>query len=69
MKLTVMNRDGLKIHYDTDQILRIEHCKALDRYNKSDLEGNGLNADDSILIIFFKKGEIASFGSDWVVTF
>lgn len=69
MKLTVMNKDGLKVYYDTDRILEIQHCKASDRYNKSDLAGNGINADNSMMIIVFKNGDIASFGDDWVVVF
>lgn len=69
MKITLQNTDGLRVHYDTDRIACIEHDKAYHRYNKSDLAGNGIKANDSIIIITFKDRSESTFSSDWRIIF
>ena len=68
-KLVLLSAEGFSVSYDMAAVKRIEHGKAKDHYSKSDYEGNGLKANDSMIIIRFKDDGVASFGDNWFVTF
>jgi len=68
-KLTIISSNGIRIHYSLETIENIQHGKARDIYNKSDLEGNGVRPNESLIIISFKDRELATFTSDWTITF
>ena len=69
MTLILQNKCGLAVNYNTNDIISIEHDKACNRYNKSDLTANGIKPNESVMIINFKNGEISTFSSDWAITF
>ena len=69
MTITLQSRYGLTVNYNTNDIKNIEHDKACNRYNKSDLVANDIRPNDSVIIINFKDGEMSTFSSDWEITF
>ena len=69
MTITLKSKYGLTVNYNTNDIKNIEHDKACNRYNKSDLTANGIKPNESVMIINFKNGEISTFSSDWAITF
>ena len=69
MTITLQNRYGLTVNYNTNDIKNIEHDKACNRYSKSDLAANDIRPNDSVIIINFKDGEMSTFSSDWAITF
>lgn len=68
-KILLTDKNGYASTYKLDEIDRILHGKAKDFYDKSDLDGNGIKVNDSIIYIMFKDNSTASFPSDWFVTF
>lgn len=68
-KILLTDKNGYAATYKLDEIDRILHGKAKDFYDKSDLDGNGIKVNDSIIYIMFKDNSAASFPSDWFVTF
>lgn len=69
MTITLQNRYGLTVNYNTNDIIRIECDKAGNRFNKSDLAGNGIKYNEPVIIISFKDATEITFLSDWVITF
>ena len=65
MTITLKSKYGLTVNYNTIDILSIEHDKACNRFNKSDLEGNGVKPYESVMIINFIDGTQSTFSSDW----
>lgn len=55
--------------YDLENIREIIHDKYKNCYTKEDILGNGCKEHDSVMIIYFKDGTKASFGSKWKVRF
>lgn len=68
-KLVLISQDGLSVSYDLSSINLIAHDKACLLYDKSDLAGNGIRPNDSLINIEFKDGNRSSFGSNWFMSF
>lgn len=64
-----MNEKHNDVTYPIETIKEIEHGKYKDFYSKDDIAGNNVRPNDSVIILRFKDGTIASFGSSWVLTF
>lgn len=69
MTITLQNRYGLAVSYNTNDIKCIEHDKACSRYDKDDLAANDIKPYESVIIINFKDGTSSTFSSDWTLTF
>ena len=69
MTLTLKSDYGHRVHYSTSQIKSIEHDVAGNLYNYSDLEGNGIKPDESVMTINFTDGTQSTFSSDWKIVF
>ena len=69
MTITLQNRNGLTVSYNTSDIIKIECDKAGNRFNKSDLAGNGIKANEPVIIISFKDLTQSTFLSDWKIVF
>lgn len=69
MTITLQNRNGLTVSYNTSEIIKIECDKAGNRFNKSDLAGNGIKANEPVIIISFKDLTQSTFSSDWKIFF
>lgn len=61
--------EHFNIVYDLNAVEKISHGKYKDFYDKSDIDGNGVKPNDSVIIITFDDGSQASFGSDYEITF
>lgn len=62
------------ITYDLDNIAKIEYGKMKDFYNEADITGNGMEEDESCIIITLTTmddgiPQKATFGSGWQITF
>ena len=69
MTLILRSNYGLRVHYSTSQIRSIEHDVAGNLYDSSELEGNGLKPDESVMKINFNDGTQSTFSSDWKIVF
>ena len=69
MTLILKSIYGHTVTYSTSQIRSIEHDVAGNLYNHSDLEGNGIKADESVMVINFIDGTQSTFSSDWKIVF
>ena len=67
--MTLIDTCGCRVSYNIDDIASIKHGRADTLYCKSDLNGNCIKADDSLLVIQFKDGSISSFSSNWTIVF
>ena len=67
--LNLTSLEGFYCSFDLSDIKNIKHCKARQMFSKEDCQGNGVLLSDSIIVITFKDGHIASFGSNWIITF
>ena len=69
MTITLKSKYGLTVNYDTNDIISIEHDEAGNLYDYSELEGNGIKPDESVMVINFKDLTQAAFSSDWEIIF
>ena len=69
MTITLKSKYGLTVNYDTNDIISIEHDEAGNLYGYSELEGNGIKSDESVMVISFKDLTQATFSSDWAIIF
>ena len=68
-KLNLNSVEGFFVSYDLSTIKDVKHGKAKKFYDKADCEGNGVKLSDSMIVINFKDGGVASFGDNWFITF
>lgn len=68
-RLNLSSVEGLFVSYDLQAIKNVEHGKAKKFYTKADCEGNGVKLSDSMIVINFKDGSVASFCDNWFITF
>lgn len=57
------------VSYPVETISEIVHGKCKDYYTREDIGGNDARPNDSVMILRFKDGTTASFGSDWKLIF
>ena len=69
MTLILRSIYGLVVTYSTSQIRSIEHDVAGNLYDRSELEGNGIKPDESVMKINFTDGTQSTFSSDWKIVF
>lgn len=68
--LIMVNSNGVMFGYSLEAIEDITYPKAKNKYNKSDLEGNGINPNDTVIVIRFKSGLESTFNSKcWSMKF
>ena len=69
MTLILKSIYGLTVTYNMNRIRSIEHDVAGNLYDYSELEGNGIKADESVMKINFTDGTQSTFSSDWKIVF
>ena len=67
--LELTNINGMHVSYPLEEIKNIKHGTARKLYDKSDLEGNNIKPNESLIIINFKDGSEASFSNSWTIMF
>ena len=58
-----------EVEYNVEDISLIVHGKYKTFYSKEDIAGNGVRPNDSVMVLYFKDGSQASFGTEWVLKF
>jgi len=61
--------DGSMVEYNAESVDRITTGKASQLYSLDDIIGNGMNPHDILTIIFFRDGNRATFGSNYIMDF
>ena len=70
MKVIVVGKEAdVAVSYPVETISEIVHGKYKDFYSREDIGGNDVRPNDSVMILRFKDGTTASFGSDWKALF
>lgn len=70
--LVLTSSEGFKAGYNLELIEDIIYKKAKSIYSKSDIEGNGINPQDVVMIIRFKDGngiESTFLAKNWSMSF
>lgn len=69
-KLYIHNKTlNITQDYLLSDINNITHGKAKDYFSSSDIRGNGIKPQDSIIHISFTDGSEATYTSEWEISF